>query len=299
MSNEFKKGFTDPVGDCGKFEASIDVGAWGARIAVFGDTPADAEQLRDVVFAAITAPQPPALGGEHQSKLLKLAANLANRRPLRPLHDLCERQSSIKTSRLIEYVEMCGDTLAAIALDIRNHTDACRAPLLAEIASERELRRELGVRVHQLKDELKDVAQLKADLAERWEQIAELNSEIVKLKARNDELKIHLACRDEDMKSVGLEFDGLVQLLRCALPFVQARCKETDYGDASARTTLDGIQSVLKRLYPPVQAGSECCTPTDEERALLAAGDCTPEELWGGPRPTCPKCIKPAGSEQV
>ncbi|MEE5085106.1 hypothetical protein V2J74_10075 [Pseudomonas alliivorans] len=115
---------------------------------------------------AAAAPQPPALGGEHQSKLLKLAANLANRRPLRPLQDLCERQSSIKTSRLIEYVEMCGDTLAAIALDIRNHTDACRAPLLAEIASERELRRELGVRVHQLKDELKDVAQLKARNAE-------------------------------------------------------------------------------------------------------------------------------------
>lgn len=41
-----------------------------------------------------------------------------------------------------------------------------------------------------------------------------------------------------------------------------------------------------------------CCVPTAEEEVLLAAGDCTPEELWGGRRPTCPKCIGRAGSEQ-
>lgn len=34
-----------------------------------------------------------------------------------------------------------------------------------------------------------------------------------------------------------------------------------------------------------------CCEPTAEERQLLTDGDCTPEELWGGPRPTCPECI--------
>lgn len=166
------------------------------------------------------APQPPALGGEHQSKLLKLAANLANRRPLRPLQDLCERQSSIKTSRLIEYVEMCGDTLAAIALDIRNHTDACRAPLLAEIASERELRRELGVRVHQLKDELKDVAQLKAEI-ERLKSEAEENHkerEVIcanydQLKARNAELEgllREVVALDPRGEFMGWQLDGRI-----------------------------------------------------------------------------------------
>lgn len=35
----------------------------------------------------------------------------------------------------------------------------------------------------------------------------------------------------------------------------------------------------------------ECCKPTDDERKLLANGDYTPDELWGGSRPTCPKCI--------
>lgn len=35
-----------------------------------------------------------------------------------------------------------------------------------------------------------------------------------------------------------------------------------------------------------------CCEPTAEESQLLADGDCTPEELWGGSRPTCPECIE-------
>ncbi|WP_428945258.1 hypothetical protein ACQK5W_04040 [Pantoea sp. FN060301] len=38
----------------------------------------------------------------------------------------------------------------------------------------------------------------------------------------------------------------------------------------------------------------KCCQPTREELASLARGDFTPEELWGGPRPSCPKC---AGGE--
>lgn len=39
----------------------------------------------------------------------------------------------------------------------------------------------------------------------------------------------------------------------------------------------------------------KCCKPTADEEVLLATGEYTPEELWGGRRPTCPKCI---GDEQ-
>lgn len=34
-----------------------------------------------------------------------------------------------------------------------------------------------------------------------------------------------------------------------------------------------------------------CCTPTAAEIELLSSGDFCAEELWGGHRPTCPKCI--------
>lgn len=39
-----------------------------------------------------------------------------------------------------------------------------------------------------------------------------------------------------------------------------------------------------------------CCRPTPEELKLLASGEYRAEELWGGDRPTCPKCI---GKEPV
>jgi hypothetical protein len=38
-------------------------------------------------------------------------------------------------------------------------------------------------------------------------------------------------------------------------------------------------------------AVEECCAPTAEDLKLLAEGSYTPEELWGGSRPTCPKCF--------
>lgn len=40
-----------------------------------------------------------------------------------------------------------------------------------------------------------------------------------------------------------------------------------------------------------------CCVPTARDMELLNSGEYTPEELWGGSRPTCPACInadKPA-----
>ncbi|MNJ24048.1 hypothetical protein D3C77_184520 [compost metagenome] len=54
MNNQPKlsRGDTDPVGDCGKFEAGIDVDDWLQRVVVYGVTPADAEALRDKIMTA-------------------------------------------------------------------------------------------------------------------------------------------------------------------------------------------------------------------------------------------------------
>lgn len=40
-----------------------------------------------------------------------------------------------------------------------------------------------------------------------------------------------------------------------------------------------------------MKSETKCCEPTEEELLLLRNGDFTPEELWGGSKPTCPKCI--------
>lgn len=54
---EFDLGHTDPVGDCENYEAAIDVTehgfTWFARIAVYGSSPAEAEELRRVVMHAL------------------------------------------------------------------------------------------------------------------------------------------------------------------------------------------------------------------------------------------------------
>lgn len=43
--------------------------------------------------------------------------------------------------------------------------------------------------------------------------------------------------------------------------------------------------------WAPAPEEPACCTPTADEQKLLAEGSYTPEELWGGSRPTCPKCF--------
>lgn len=55
--------------------------------------------------------------------------------------------------------------------------------------------------------------------------------------------------------------------------------------------------ALLARIEAALSANAEptapkCCEPTAEEEALLAACEYQPEELWGAPRPTCPRCIK-------
>lgn len=74
---------------------------------------------------------------------------------------------------------------------------------------------------------------------------------------------------------------------------------EDRWPDSGERVEVEAFADWLREVLaaPTVKAEQvQCCIPTDEERALLAAGEYTPEELWGGPRPTCPKCIGKAPS---
>lgn len=54
---------------------------------------------------------------------------------------------------------------------------------------------------------------------------------------------------------------------------------------------LIGLPGAVAALLSASAEPAKCCTPTAEERQLLANGDYRPEELWGGDRPTCPKCV--------
>lgn len=58
----FAEGDTDSVGDCEKFESGIHVAKgrdiWYQRIVVYGDSPEDAEALRDRILKLLEESQP-------------------------------------------------------------------------------------------------------------------------------------------------------------------------------------------------------------------------------------------------
>ena len=73
----------------------------------------------------------PVVERQDGSALMKIAADLANRHPLRQLYLVCEHQGRINTDSLHEHLDKCGDLLAGIALDIRRAITA--PPELAEL----------------------------------------------------------------------------------------------------------------------------------------------------------------------
>lgn len=82
------------------------------------------DELRALLAALVVERQ-------DDSALMKIAADLANRKPLRQLYLVCERQGRISTDSLHEHLDKCGDLLAGIALDIRRSITA--PPELAEL----------------------------------------------------------------------------------------------------------------------------------------------------------------------
>ncbi|ATW62284.1 hypothetical protein Psp6_00031 [Pseudomonas phage Psp6] len=62
--------------------------------------------------------------------------------------------------------------------------------------------------------------------------------------------------------------------------------QEAWIGACNAALSASADPGEVERL----RAEPTCCEPTAEELAVLRNGDYRPEELWGGSKPTCPKC---------
>jgi hypothetical protein len=121
-------------------------------------------------------------------------------------------------------------------------------------------------------DALSQLAALREELARKDKVIQafhdgygyqEIRKRLADAERRNAELqKDHDAqqllalVRLSDLRDMAVEGDKIYDLLRCCYPFVLARCKETDYGDASARNTLEMIDREFKRaaLNKPEEA---------------------------------------------
>jgi hypothetical protein len=84
------------------------------------------ETVSSMIQTVLEAPEAPR---QDNSSLMKIAADLANRAPLRQLYLVCDTQSRIGVQSLHEYLDKCGDLLAGTALDIRRAITSQAAPL--------------------------------------------------------------------------------------------------------------------------------------------------------------------------
>ena len=105
----------------------------------------------------------------------------------------------------------------------------------------------------QINDVLSKLHEQNKDLQQRLADAERRNAELQK---DHDAQQLLALVRLSDLRDMAVEGDKIYDLLRCCYPFVLARCKETDYGDASARSTLDMIDREFKRaaLNKPEEA---------------------------------------------
>ena len=119
---------------------------------------------------------------------------------------------------------------------------------------------------------------------------------VARLERERDDLRAQLAERDARLGAIA----GWTNETRAAV----LEAFQDELNESASYAWYDAAIADLIKLVEALSASAEpsapkCCTPTDEEEALLASGDYRPEELWGGGRPTCPKCIKSEPSAPV
>lgn len=119
--------------------------------------------------------------------------------------------------------------------------------------------------------------------------------------AEHDALQHRLTAADERNDNRDSEIFAQVQsALRRSFSLGQIYWQQADSDSTCQQNKSDQtmevqeqhILNVLKSLGVALKP-AECCTVSAEDRALLATGDYTPEELFGvGGKPSCPKCAQ-------
>lgn len=99
---------------------------------------------------------------------------------------------------------------------------------------------------------------LKQKLISTQQRLTAAEQRNVELHKAHDEQQLLALVRLSDLHDNNGEFEKLYDLLRNCYPFVRARCEATDFGDASARATLEMIDAAFKRIE---------LKPTESEQA--------------------------------
>lgn len=92
------------------------------------------------------------------------------------------------------------------------------------------------------------IREMNDELVEMRAKLADLERRNVELKKGHDAYQLLALIRLSDLRDNNGEFEKLYDLLRNCYPIVLARCEVTDFGDASARATLEMIDEAFKRI---------------------------------------------------
>lgn len=102
--------------------------------------------------------------------------------------------------------------------------------------------------------------------------------------------------REKELQQSLTAADEREDVLTTALTRIHDRCQSfiEDEWTMSVEST-EVIRDIAAKALLKAADAAKCCAVSAEDRALLQAGDYTPEELFGvGGKPSCPKCAKPA-----
>lgn len=183
--------------------------------------------------------------------------------------------------------------LRANAIVVQEHdfdrVTAERDAALGREAALREERNDLSLQTERLKADNKNYdlllsrSGIQRDALQQRLTAADERADVLEGLLREVEAACDLAMSAIDHDERGANFVRIIAAIKAKA--VPKRSDEL----VAQHAAIDFFDAALK----PAEA-AKCCTVSPEDRALLDAGDYTPEELWGaGGKPSCPKCAKP------
>ncbi|MAB96981.1 MAG: hypothetical protein CMK71_02790 [Pseudomonadaceae bacterium] len=183
------------------------------------------------------------------ARTMQILASLANRRPLRTLEAICEKQRQISTRKLDDHLELIGDELAGFAFNLRQDYDQLSAD-----------NRRLEAEVKRLQAAAQEVERLEAEISEQWRMRRELDAQndtnkavIAEIRAELSQLKSRQSGDDRGHDTKGSR-------------------KAMGAMNAKLRAKVGRLERELTSLSSPAEQLNKASAGVDEREAVEVVG---------------------------
>lgn len=136
-----------------------------------------------------------------------------------------------------------------------------------------------------------EVERLRAELEAESKGADRAAEAMLHWKKEADSIREQLAMAQALLRGLTEYADELLAEVNIAWSYAGSTGENQTHKDASYSNAVAFLSATAQ--------SAECCKPTEAELKLIADGEYRAEELWGGSRPTCPKCIGKATEGQT